>query len=45
MADLVQPLDHLGVHVDAHVLGALHQQRIVDQVAQQILLLRRRTSR
>ena len=38
LAQLVEPLDHLGVGVDAKLLALLQQQLLVDQVAQQVLL-------
>ena len=38
LADVVEPLDQIGLDVDVHVLGALDQELLVDHVAQQILL-------
>ena len=37
-ADFVEPLHHVGLDVDVHVLGALDQKLLVDHVAQQVLL-------
>ena len=39
LADVVEALDQVGFDADAHVLGALDHQRLVDQTAQQIFLL------
>jgi hypothetical protein len=39
MADRVQALDDVGVDVDAVILGALHEQGLIDQIAQQVLFL------
>ena len=41
LADGVQPLDDLGVDVNAIILGALHEQGLIDQIAKQVLFLRR----
>ena len=38
-ANFVEPLDQIRLDVDAHVLGALDQKLLVDQVPQQVLLL------
>ena len=37
-ADIVQPANHLGIHIQAQLLASRQQQLLVDQVAQQILL-------
>src|SRR5262249_51673164 len=37
-ANLVEPLDHVRLNTDTHVLSALHQERLIDQVAQRVLL-------
>ena len=37
-ADGIEPLDEFGFDAHAHVLGALHQERLVDEVAQSVLL-------
>ena len=39
LAQLVQPLHHLGVGADAQVLRLLQQQLLVDQIAQQVFLV------
>ncbi len=41
MADGVQPLDDVGVDVNAVILGALREQGLIDQIAKQVLVLRR----
>ena len=38
LAQLIEPLDHFGVGVDAELFALLQQQLLVDQVAQQVLL-------
>ena len=37
-AQLIEPLDHIGFDADAHVFAALHEQGLIDQVAQGIFL-------
>jgi hypothetical protein len=37
-ADLVESLDYVGLDANGHVFAALHQQGLVDQVAQGVLL-------
>ena len=39
LADLVEFLDELGLDGNPHVLGALHQERLIDQVPESILVL------
>ena len=39
-ANLVEAFDYVGLNADAHIFRTLHQQGIVDQVSQYILLLR-----
>ena len=35
---MIQLLDDIGLHANAHILAALHQQRLIDQVAQRVFL-------
>ena len=37
LADRIQALDDVGVDVNAVILGALHQQGLIDQIAKQVL--------
>ena len=39
LAHLVEPLDHFGVGGDAQVLALFEQQLLVDQIAQNVLVL------
>ena len=39
LANLVETLDHFRFHANAHILRALHQKRLVDQIPQQVFLL------
>ena len=38
LADRIQSLDDIGIDVDAVILGALHEQGLIDQIAKQILI-------
>src|SRR5579872_1761324 len=39
LAHLIEPLDDLGIGGDAHVFAFIHQQVLIDEVAQHIFLL------
>jgi hypothetical protein len=39
LAHLIQPLDHLCVGGDAEILALLHQQVLIDEIAQHVLLV------
>ena len=38
-ANLIEPFNQIAIHADAHVFRALDEKSLVDQIAQQILLL------
>jgi hypothetical protein len=38
-AHLVEALHNIGVHLDVQVLGAVHKQRLINQIPQEILAL------
>ena len=37
-ANLIETLDHVGLDADAHIFAALHEQGLVDQIAQGVFL-------
>ena len=39
LPDIIEPFHDISFNVDVQILGALHQQRLIDQIAQKVFLV------